>query len=98
MLRFSPEENARLCTLAKNAGLPPAVYARQRALGHAAPTRATAFTADAILHVNRAAVLCSNLAPVATELGDAAAATKLEAASAALANCLHRLTAPRHTR
>ena len=91
MLRLSPEENTRLCALAKTAGLPPAVYARRRALSEAAPTRAGAVTADMLLHANRAALLCTELARLAADAGNGAAATKLQNAATALTNCVHRL-------
>jgi hypothetical protein len=92
MLRFTEEEDRRLLDLAKDAGLPPAVYARLRAIAKPTNSRAKAVTSDVLFHANRAALTCSEMAKAASSVGDMAGARKLDAAAAALADFVQRLT------
>jgi hypothetical protein len=92
MIRLTEEEDRRLVAHAQDAGLPPAVYARLRALAKPTNARAKAVTSDVLFHANRAALTCSEMAKAASNVGDMAGARKLDAAAAALADFVQRLT------
>lgn len=92
MIRLSEEEDRRLLAHAKAAGIPPAVYARLRAIAKPIPPRHHPVSPEVLLHVNRAALTCSEMAKAAASVGDVTGARRLEAAAAELADLVQRLT------
>lgn len=92
MIRLNEEEDRRLIAHAKAAGVPPAVYARLRVIAKPAPPRRGPVDPEVVMHANRAALTCSEMAKVAASTGDAIQARKLEAAAAELIELVHRLT------
>jgi hypothetical protein len=91
MIRLTEEEDRRLVAHAQDAGLPPAVYTRLRALARPTPPRRNAINSDVLVHANRAALTCSEMAQAASNVGDLAGARKLHAAAAALTDFVQRL-------
>lgn len=92
MIRLNEEEDRRLVAHAKAAGIPPAVYARLRAIAKSTPVRAHPVSPEVLIHANRASLTCSEMAKAAASIGDVTGARRLEAAAAELADLVQRLT------